>query len=157
MIRLITPNQNNNNYTNWIIFIGFSYQQTDPTLNSKTYGTRNTWPSPNTGGLSGNTFSPNFTVNIPSSVSRTNFLNQIESFLNTISSIIGIHTVNSKTELFYGTNPINPTEFLYQAEIIGTCNIVIPNRTFFIQEYVLSPSFEIIIPVNNNCCSLIYT
>ena len=156
MIRLIKPSATGGNYSEWKIFIGFTYAATDPGLNNKLYMTRNT-RFDTTLTNSGNAPSPQFVLNVTNAASRINFLDNIALYLITIQSIIGIHTVVNKTILFYGNDPGNPSNLLFKAVIDGTCNIPIPNNTFFIQEYTLSPSFEYIIPLNNNCCSLIYT
>lgn len=153
MVRLITEGCN---YSEWQIFIGFTYDKADPNLNNKLYATRNTFFNTALTN-SGNALSPNFSLNVPNAASRTNFLNQIASYLLTIQSVIGIHTVVNQTILFYGTDPGNAANLLFKAVIEGTCNIALPNNTFFIQEYILGPSFEYVIPLNNNCCSLIYT
>lgn len=148
------------NYLRWEIFGGFTWPASDPGLSSKTFGDNTTYflgrYSPNYRSSGAFTVGNISAVNVPNAASRANFRTQLLFRLSTLASVIGVHTPTSSQELFYGADPINPGNVLWQFRIQGTCNITPPASTYYVLEYELGPSFQTIIPFSNNSCSLIY-
>lgn len=156
MIRLITPSSGNQ-ITQFSIYGYFNYLPSDPTLNAKTYLTRFFfYRGFSNGSASG--VSPFVTVNVPVLSSRNNFLNQIEAQLTTNVGTLGSLTVTAKNQIFYGTDPVNPTSIKWEWEIIGTVPAVSPPKNIItIMEYELSGIFQTIIPANSNAATITYT
>jgi hypothetical protein len=156
MIIITSPSVSVDTYGNWNIYGYFNWANTDPGLTAKTFG-YNYYAYQGFANGSAGTFTPNFTVNVTNAVSRLNFLNQIQGLLGTLTTVLGVLTVSSKTELYYGGDPINPALIKWEFLVKGTCSNAIPSNLLFISEYVLNASFNYEYPLNNNTCGLIYT
>lgn len=153
MIHLKLPNTGGN-YTSWQIYGYFNYSPADPNLTDKRY-MYNYYLYESFGNASGATWTPNFVVNVPNAISRNNFRTQLAFLLTTLNTVLGTLNVVNNTELFYGTDPINPANLLWEFKLDGTCNLPIPNPQFIITEYQLGAGFTIEIPASNNTCGLI--
>lgn len=144
-------------YKTFNVYGYFIYSPADPTLTSKTYASRLfLYKAFGLGSASG--FSPfPLPFNITLLNDRNRFLNTVEGLINTNTSTLGFSiVVNSKTNLFYGIDPISGN-IIWEWEVTGTLSETVPRNIITFQEYVLNGAFQYEIPFNNNAATITFS
>lgn len=155
MINLKLPTAGAGNYTSWEIYGYFNYSPTDPNLLDKRYMYNYYLYEGFFSNASGATWTPNFVVNIPNATSRNNFRTQLAFTLSTLTTVLGTLTVVNNVELFYGTDPLNPSLLLWEWKIDGSCNLAKPSAQLVLTEFQLTAGFTYEVTLSNNTCGLI--